>query len=55
MLRFKRVFNIYIETCQDLGGAVRIIACGEEPIVIQKLYSITGTTQRVVSHRAWCR
>lgn len=35
--RLKRVFNIDIETCRDCGGAVRIIACIEDPIVIQKI------------------
>ena len=35
--RLKRVFNIDIETCQACGGAVRIIACIEEPDVIEKI------------------
>ena len=35
--RLKRVFNIDIETCQACGGAVRIIACIEDPIVIEKI------------------
>ncbi len=29
--RLKRVFNIDIETCPACGGAVRIIACIEDP------------------------
>lgn len=33
----KRAFNIDIETCQSCGGAVRIVACSEDPVVIQKI------------------
>ena len=35
--RLKRVFHIDIETCRDCGGAVRIIACIEDPVVIEKI------------------
>jgi hypothetical protein len=35
--RLKRVFNIDIETCRACGGAVRIIACIEDPVVIEKI------------------
>jgi hypothetical protein len=35
--RLKRVFNIDIETCPACGGAVRIIACIEDPVVIQQI------------------
>ena len=35
--RLKRVFNIEIETCSECGGDVRIIACLEDPVVIQKI------------------
>src|SRR3989304_1499652 len=35
--RLKRVFNIDIETCSACGGAVKIIACIEGPVVIQKI------------------
>jgi hypothetical protein len=35
--RLKRVFNIDIETCKDCGGHVKIIACIEEPAVIEKI------------------
>ena len=35
--RLKRVFNIDIETCQACGGAVRIVACIEDPVVINKI------------------
>ena len=35
--RLKRVFNIDITTCQACGGAMKIIACIEDPIVIRKI------------------
>ena len=35
--RLKRVFNIDIETCNSCGGAVKIIACIEDPVVIEKI------------------
>ena len=35
--RLKRVFGIDIETCEACGGAVRIIACIEDPAVIEKI------------------
>ena len=35
--RLKRVFGIDIETCPACGGAVRIIACIEDPKVIEKI------------------
>ena len=35
--RLKRVFNIDIETCNECGGAVKVIACIEDPTVIQKI------------------
>ena len=37
--RLKRVFNIDIETCNECGGAVKVIACIEDPAVIQKILS----------------
>ncbi len=35
--RLKRVCNIDIETCSECGGAVKIIACIEDPVVIAKI------------------
>ena len=35
----KRVLGIEIETCSACGGAVRIIACIEDPAVIEKILS----------------
>lgn len=37
--RLKRVFNIDIETCGQCGGAVKVIASIEDPLVIQKILS----------------
>ena len=35
--RLKRVFRIDIETCRTCGGQVRIIACIDDPQVIEKI------------------
>ena len=35
--RLKRVFGIDIETCPACSGAVRIVACVEDPDVIEKI------------------
>jgi hypothetical protein len=35
--RLKRVFNIDIETCSECAGAVKVIACVEDPVVIRKI------------------
>ena len=35
--RLKRVFDIDIETCSECGGAVKVIACIEDPVVIEKI------------------
>ena len=35
--RLKRVFAIDIKTCGECGGAVKIIACIEDPAVIKKI------------------
>jgi hypothetical protein len=35
--RLKRVFRIHIETCSECGGAVKVIACIEDPEVIEKI------------------
>jgi hypothetical protein len=35
--RLKRVFNIDIETCSVCGGAMKVIACIEDPIVIKQI------------------
>ena len=38
--RLKRVFGIDIETCSACGGALRIIACIQDPAVIKKIPSL---------------
>jgi hypothetical protein len=35
--RLKRVFNIDIETCSECGGAMKVIACIEDPEVIKQI------------------
>ena len=35
--RLKRVFDIDIETCPECGGAAKVIACIEDPVVIKKI------------------
>ena len=47
--RLKRVFNIDIETCRECGGTVRVIACIEDPVVIQKI--LTHLTEKA-AHEA---
>jgi len=32
--RLKCVFNIDIETCRECGGAMKVMACIEDPVVI---------------------
>ena len=41
--RLKRVFGIDIETCSACGGALRIIACIEDPAVIKKILAHLDT------------
>jgi len=35
--RLKRVFNIDIEICRECSGAMKVIACIEDPVVIKKI------------------
>jgi len=35
MQRLKRVFNIDIEKCERCGGRVKVVACIEDPVVIE--------------------
>ena len=44
--RFKRVFNIDIQACSKCGGAVRVIACIQDPAVIDKI--LTHLQEKVV-------
>ncbi len=42
--RLKRVFDIDIETCQACGGALCIIACIDDPEVIEKILTHLDST-----------
>ena len=35
--RLKRVFNIDMDVCRACGGTARVIACVEDPLVINKI------------------
>lgn len=35
--RLKWVFNIDIKICRECGGAVKVIACIEDPVVVGRL------------------
>ena len=56
--RLKRVFNIDFETCHNCAGNVKIIACIEDPLVIEKILThlgrkdATGTGARLPACRA---
>jgi hypothetical protein len=43
--RLKRVFAIEIETCEKCGGNVKIIACIEDPEVIERILKHLGLDQ----------
>ncbi len=45
--RLKRVFKIDIETCDHCGGAVKIIACIEDPAVIETTAWMQEVEQRM--------
>ena len=38
--RLMRVFGIDIKTCRACGGALEIIACIEDPVVVEKIPSL---------------
>ena len=44
--RLKRVFGIDIQTCPACGGAMRIIACIEDPVVIEKILALPAAQCR---------
>ena len=58
MQRLKRVFNIDIETCEKCKGPVKIIACVEDPVIIEKILkhlkerAISTNTARLPPGRA---
>lgn len=50
--RLKRVFNIDIETCRECGGPVKVIACIDDPVVIQKILThLKNRTESNEPHR----
>ena len=55
--RMKRVFGIDIETCPACGGALRIIACIKDPVVIKKILTHLDTknSSTVASRTPSCR
>ena len=44
--RLKRVFRIDIEVCEQCGGAVRFIACIEDPVVITRILDHLNSKRR---------
>jgi hypothetical protein len=42
MQRLKRVFNIEIERCEHCGGRVKVVACIEDPVVIDQILQHLG-------------
>jgi hypothetical protein len=58
MQRLKRVFNIDIEICEKCKGPVKIIACVEDPAVIEKILKhlkekvVTRNTVKLPPERA---
>jgi len=49
--RLKRVFNIDVEICDQCGGAVKIIACIEDPAVIKKILEHLDKTATIKQER----
>lgn len=45
--RFKRVFNVDIETCCARGSVLRIFACIEAQVVIEKM--LTHLQEKLIS------
>ena len=44
--RLKRVFDIDVETCDQCGGAVKVIACIEDTLVIKKILDHLDKTEK---------
>ena len=51
--RLKRVFNIDIETCGECGDPVKVIACIEDPVVVEKI--LTHLQEKLTSAPAGLR
>jgi hypothetical protein len=50
MRRLKRVFAIDIETCPECGGKLRVIACIEDPSLIEQILGHV-LQRRALTHR----
>ena len=48
--RLKRVFSIDIETCEKCGGKMKVIACIEDPDVIEKILKHIGLDESSTTH-----
>ena len=50
--RLKRVFNIDIKTCSECGGAVKVIACIEDPAVMPKALAVLAgqALKKILDH-----
>ncbi len=46
--RLKRVFKLDLESCEDCGSQVRVIASVEDPLVIGKILAHLETQQTVL-------
>ena len=44
-VRLKRVFNIDMNICEACGGAVKVVACVDDPVVINKILSHLQMTE----------
>ena len=49
--RLKRAFNIDIETCKTCRGHVKIIACIDDPVVIENI--LTHLKRNDATATAW--
>jgi hypothetical protein len=49
--RLKRVFRIDVDTCEHCGGAVKIIACIENPVVINRILDHLRRKRQRTDHR----
>ena len=48
--RLKRAFDIDVETCRACGGAIKVIACIEDPALIDKI--LAHLNEKVLSVQA---
>lgn len=53
MQRLKRVFAIEIETCQRCGRGLRVIACIEEPALIERILGHVEQTEESEARAAF--